>query len=225
MHTSQRDTDSSFLGLRGRWRIVAHLGICWAVLTGGALRVLAGDPTPPPLATPPPHDDRFTFAYETAVNFGINNPNHYVINPHILSLRWQPYHTEQFFHTDFTFARQFEINAVAVPFWHGPEQHYFGGGVGTRLVYGKTGSHFSVWFEGRLVVGAIDSSGPPYGQGEDLTFSPMGSGGVMYEVTGRQKISLGVLYEHFSNAGLSEPEKPNIGLNTIGPLFEWNISF
>ena len=44
-------------------------------------------------------------------------------------------------------------------------------------------------------------------------------------MTGRQKISLGVLYEHFSNAGLSEPEKPNIGLNTIGPLFEWNISF
>ena len=185
----------------------------------------AGDVPPAQLIVPEPRDDRFQFAYETAVCFDLNNPNHYVINPHLLILRWQPFHTEQFFHTSFTFTRQFEVNADLVPFWQGPEQHYFGGGVGVRLLYGRTGSHFSLFVEGRLAVGAIDSSGPPHGEGQDLTFNPMGDLGVMYEVTGRQKVSLGVLFSHFSNAGLSEPERPNIGINTLGPMLEWNISF
>jgi hypothetical protein len=39
------------------------------------------------------------------------------------------------------------------------------------------------------------------------------------------KVSLGALYEHFSNAGLSEPQVKNVGLNTIGPKFEFNYSF
>ncbi len=187
----------------------------------------AGEPPPPAPLTHAPNDDddRFEFAYESAVNFDLNNPNHYVINPHILLVRWQPYRTEPFFHTDFTFTRQFEINAEAVPFWRGPEQHYFGGGVGVRLVYGKTGSRFSLYLQGRLVVGAIDSSGPPYGEGQDLTFNPMGALGVIYQATKHQKVSLGVLYSHFSNAGLSEPERQNVGINTLGPVVEWSVSF
>ncbi len=64
-----------------------------------------------------------------------------------------------------------------------------------------------------------------YGQGEDLTFSPMVNGGVLYQVSPRQKIGLSLLYEHFSNAGLSEPEVRNEGLNTVGPMFEYNVSF
>ncbi len=186
----------------------------------------AGEPAPPaPLTHAPDDDNRFEFAYETGVNFDLNNPNHYVINPHVLLVRWQPYHTEQFFHTQFTFTRQFEVNAVAIPFWRGPEQHYFGGGVGVRLVYGKTGSRFSAFIQGRLAVGGIDSSGPPHGQGQDLAFSPMASLGVVFKATKYQKVSLGVQYVHFSNAGLSEPERPNIGINTLGPLFEWSVSF
>ena len=189
--------------------------------------VRAGDATPPAplIRAPDDNDNRFEFAYESAVNFDLNNPNHYVINPHIILVRWQPYHTEQFFHTDFTFTRQFEINAEAVPFWRGPEQHYFGGGVGVRLIYGKTGSKFSLYLQGRLAVGGIDSSGPPHGEGQDLTFNPMGALGVTYKASAFQKVSLGVLYSHFSNAGLSEPARPNIGINTLGPMVEWAISF
>ena len=191
------------------------------------LSVRAGAPaSPAPLThASDDEDDRFEFAYESAVTFDLNNPNHYITNPHILLVRWQPYHTEQFFHTNFTFTRQFEVNTMLIPFWHGPEQHYFGGGVGVRLIYGKTGSKFSMYLQGRLGVGAIDSSGPPHGEGQDLTFCPMGSIGVTYKASRYQKVSLGVLYEHFSNAGLSEPERPNIGINTLGPTVEWSISF
>ena len=187
----------------------------------------AGERTPPAPLTHAADDDdpRFEFAYESAVTFDLNNPNHYVTNPHLVLVRWQPYHTEQFFHTDFTFTRQFEVNAMAIPFWHGPEQHYFGGGVGVRLIYGKTGSKFSLYLQGRLDVGAIDSSGPPHGEGQDLTFCPQGAIGVTYRASKYQKVSLGVIYVHFSNAGLSEPERPNIGINTLGPMVEWSLGF
>ena len=173
----------------------------------------------------PPPDDRFQFSYETAINLGINNPNNYIINPQIFEVRFQPRKAEQFFHTPFTFSHQWEVTGVAVPFLQGPEHHYFGLGIGTRLVYTKPGSHWSIFVDGKFVAGFIDASGPPHGQGEDLTFSPMVNGGVLYEISPRQKIGLSLFYEHFSNAGLSEPEVRNEGLNTIGPMIEYNVSF
>ncbi len=183
----------------------------------------APSPTPAPLVAS--HEDRFQFAYETAVNFGINNPNDYIINPSFFSLRWQPRKTQQFFHTPFTFTQQFELTAAVVPFWRGAENYYFGAGVGTRLLYSMPGSRWSIFVGGRLYVGTTDSTGAPHGLGEDLTFSPTVSGGLLYQVSGKQRIGLSLLYEHFSNAGLSEPEVKNVGLNTVGPMLEWNYSF
>ena len=207
-----------------QWALYLLIFVAILVPCSGT-RLFAGPPPDKDVVAAPDLDDRFQFAYETAVNLGINNPNNYIINPQIFELRYQPFHTEQFFHTPFTFTRQWEIAAAAVPFLQGPEHHYFGFGVGTRLIYGKPGSHWSIFVDGKLLVGAIDSSGPPHGQGEDLTFSPMVNAGVLYEFTPRQKIGLSLLYEHFSNAGLSEPEVRNEGLNTVGPMLEYNVSF
>ena len=209
-----------------RWRALRLLILVAFLAAGPGPRLHAG-PIPPDktVEAAPERDDRFQFAYETAVNLGINNPNNYIINPQIFELRWQPWHAEQFFHTPFVFIRQWEVAAAAVPFLQGPEHHYFGIGVGTRLIYTKPGSHWSLFVDGKLLVGFIDASGPPYGQGEDLTFSPMVNGGVLYQVSPRQKIGLSLFYEHFSNAGLSEPEVHNEGLNTVGPMLEYNVSF
>ena len=141
-----------------------------------------------------------------AIREGRNNPNHYITTPEILSLRWQRKPPEQFFHTPFTFSQVWVLERRHRGFSHRPESHYFGLGLGPRIVLGKPGSHFSVYVDGRFAVGAIDSSGPPYGQGQDLTFSALVGTGVNYEVNRRTKVSLGFLYEHFSNGGLSEPE-------------------
>ncbi len=54
---------------------------------------------------------------------------------------------------------------------------------------------------------------------------PTVTGGVLYAVSPRQKIGLSLFYEHFSNAGMSEPERHNVGLNSVGPMFEYNVSF
>ena len=209
-----------------RLRVIC-LSFCLTFLTpcpGTFLR--AGPPTPDKdMVVSSDHDDRFQFAYETAINLGINNPNNYIINPQIFELRWQPWKAEQFFHTPFVFIRQWEVTGAAVPFLQGPEHHYFGLGIGTRLIYTRPGSHWSIFVDGKFIAGFIDSSGPPKGQGEDLTFSPMVNGGVLYQIDPRQKLGLSLLYEHFSNAGLSEPAVHNEGLNTVGPMLEYNVSF
>jgi hypothetical protein len=177
------------------------------------------------LPAPTPAWNRFDFAFETGVTFGIDNPNHYIVTPEILTLRWQPKPPEQFFHTPFTFSRQWTLSALSAAIPRGPEDYYFGLGVGVRAVYGKPGSHFSLYFDGRFVVGDTDSSGPPAGQGEDLTFSALVGSGVVYEVSHRIKVGVGFLYEHFSNGGLSEPQVKNVGLNTVGPKFEFSYAF
>jgi hypothetical protein len=206
-----------------------HAGLLACLLSGPVLR--AGEnpppaPTPPPVTPPPqPAWSRFEFAFETGVTFGIDNPNHYITTPQLLTLRWQPKPPEQFFHTPFTFSRQWLLSADFVAIPQGPEDHYFGLGVGVRAVMAKPGSRFSVYYEGRFVVGAIDSSGPPAGQGQDLTFSPLVDAGVQYEINRRIKVDVGFLYEHFSNGGLSEPQVHNVGLNTVGPKFEFSYSF
>jgi hypothetical protein len=201
------------------WLIVGLLALAAPASRAGE------NPPPVPLPPPAPAWNRFDFSFETGVTFGIDNPNHYITTPQILTLAWQPKPPEQFFHTPLTFSRQYLVSADAVAIPRGPEDHYFGLGVGVRAILAKPGTPFSVYFDGRFIVGAIDSSGPPAGQGQDLTFSPLVSAGVQYTITHRLKVGIGCIYEHFSNAGFSEPQVKNVGLNTVGPKFEFDYAF
>ena len=64
-----------------------------------------------------------------------------------------------------------------------------------------------------------------FGDGVDRSARARRMVGVQYQYTGQQSIHLGLLYQHFSNGGLSEPERPSIGPNTLGPLLGWDITF
>ncbi len=199
-------------------RLLAFGTVFWLV----AAR--AGE-APPPALTPAPGYEHWEVAEETGVMFGINNPNDYVTAPQLFSLRWQYQPAEQFFHTPFMLRWQFTFGLVIVPFATGPEEHYFALSVGRRMNFSKPGSRFGAYIEGRFSVGAIDSSGPPHGQGEDLPFNALVGAGATYEISHRMHVGLGLLYEHFSNGGLSEPESPNVGLNTVGPQLSLQYSF
>ena len=166
----------------------------------------------------------FTFAYETSINLGIDNPNNYIINPQIFEVRWRPFH-----------AKPVLQHAVRVR----PAVRVRGGGgrlparAGAPLfragASGRVGSTRNLAATGRFsstdgfTRGSSIPSGPPHGQGQDLTFMPTVTGGVLYAVSPRQKIGLSLFYEHFSNAGMSEPEAHNVGLNSVGPLIEYNV--
>jgi hypothetical protein len=214
----------NFPRLRFAWLVAGVLACSLCGSSGQASENPPAPPPPPPVPAPTPAYDHFALAFETGVTFGIDNPNHYIVTPQLLTLRWQPKPPEQFFHTPFTFSRQWTwtVEGAAIP--RGPENYYFGMGPGVRAVYSKPGSHFSLYFDGRFIVGDTDSSGPPSGQGEDLTFSALVGSGLEYEIKHRLKVGLGCLYEHFSNGGLSDPVK-NVGLNTVGPKFEFSYAF
>ena len=157
--------------------------------------------------------------------FGVNNFNDYQTLPQILSLRYQRHPPEQFFHTPLTFSQEWALSAVIVPFTHGLENHYFGIGLGPRLIFGLPDRRFSIYVDGRFVCGTIDSTGLPGGQGQDFTFSALSSLGVLYQVNSHTKVGAAFFYEHFSNGGLSEPEHPNVGLDTVGPSLSLSYSF
>ena len=76
-----------------------------------------------------------------------------------------------------------------------------------------------------LTVAAIDSRGVPQGQGQDFTITAIGRMSLNYDVSKRLTISGGALYQHFSNAGLSEPKMINTGLDTIGPTLSVGYRF
>ena len=195
----------------------------------------AGDAPPPKTVlrpTPGESWPRFEVAVETGLGFGLNNPGDYQTAPQLLTLRLAPF--RPFRLGDYRLLHQFSVNAAAVPFYHDrrdynddrhAESFYFGAGVGARLVLSKPRCPWELSVDGRFYVGDIDSQGPPFGQGQDLTFSAVVTGGVAYKVTPHLKVGASFMYEHFSNGALSEPEVPNIGLDTIGPLLSATLSF
>ncbi len=204
------------------------------VLASAPAAVRAGEASAKAVLHPAPREDwpRLEFTVESGLGFGLNNPGDYQTAPQLLTLRLAPF--PPFRLGDYRLLHQFSVNVAAVPFYHNrrnyrddghAETFYFGGGVGARLVLSKPGCPWELSVDGRFYVGDIDSQGPPFGQGQDLTFSAVVTGGVAYKVTPHFKVGAAFLYEHFSNGALSEPEVPNIGLDTIGPMLSATVSF
>jgi len=94
----------------------------------------------------PKNEPTWSFEAQTAVLFGVQNRNDYILAPQILSGWWRP----------------------ADPRW----------GV----------------------------------------FLAQGEGGLRAELTRSLSLQGGILYQHMSNAGLSEPEAPNVGLDAFAPF-------
>lgn len=221
----------------GRWAAGAGAlaALAWAAFGSiGAARAGEGVSDGSKTARAFPWEDwtRFELAFESGAGFGLNNPGDYQTLPQLLTLRWAPF--PPFRLGDYRLLHQFSANAAGVSFYHNrrdfndgrrAEKYYFGGGVGARLVLSKPGCPWELSVDGRFYVGDTDSHGPPFGQGQDLTFSAVVTAGVDYRFSPRAKVGVGFLYEHFSNAALSEPEVPNIGLDTIGPKLSFSYAF
>lgn len=201
--------------MRLKWILAGWL------ISGGA-SAWAGDP-PAPVIEPKPARD-LDVTYATGVLFGLNNRNNYVTMPNIITLRWFLLSSD-WFGGKLRAEQWLGVSLVGTAILRGPETHYFGIALasGTRLR--QPGSRWSLQFDAHGGVGAIDSRGVPQGQGQDFTITAIGRISVNYDVTRRVTISGGALYQHFSNAGLSEPKMRNTGLDTIGPAISVGYRF
>jgi lipid A 3-O-deacylase len=165
---------------------------------------------------------RFELALESGYLFGaINPPQDYQIGAEFLTarVRWGVVQRDVWFRG----YNQFYVSAIAEPIFRGIENHYFGFNLGMRYNFVRPGSRLVPYVSGGLGLGWIDSHPEiPGGQGQDFTFNILSAAGISYELNDHWKLNAGVLYQHLSNGGQTDP---NPSLNLFGPQVGVTYSF
>ncbi len=165
---------------------------------------------------------RFEIAAESGYLLGaFDNPNSYEIGAEFISgrVRWGLNDNKGWLRG----YNQFCITAMAEPIFRGVENHYFGVNFGARYNFVQPNSRLVPYFSGGLGLGWIDSHpNVPGAQGQDFTFNVLTAAGLSYQVTENWKISAGILYQHLSNGGQTDP---NPSLNLFGPQIGVSYSF
>ena len=149
------------------------------------------------------------------------NPNSYEVGAQFITarLRWGTIENDGWMRG----YNQVYFLAMAQPFFRGPENFYYGISAGLRYNFVQAGSRFIPYISGGVGLGWIDSHADVFGaQGQDFTFNILSAVGVSYRVNDKVKLSVGALYEHFSNAGQTSP---NPSLNLFGPQLGLTYSF
>lgn len=180
-------------------------------------------PVPQELSLDELDPPRFEFAVETAYLLSIiGNPNSYEIGAQFFTgrMRWGVNRNDG---SPFRGYNQVYLLAMAEPIFRGPENRYFGISVGFRHVFVRPGWKLQPYASGGVGAGFIDSTDVfRQGQGQDFTFNILTAVGVDYLVNDHLKFNIGALYQHLSNAGLTDP---NPSLNLIGPQIGATFSF
>jgi lipid A 3-O-deacylase len=164
----------------------------------------------------------FELAVESGYLFGaINPPQDYQIGAEFLTarVRWGVVQRDVWLRG----YNQFYVSAIAEPIFRGIENHYFGLNFGMRYNFVRPGSRLVPYVSGGLGLGWIDSHPEiPGGQGQDFTFNILSAAGISYELNDHWKLNAGVLYQHLSNGGQTDP---NPSLNLFGPQVGVTYSF
>jgi len=104
----------------------------------------------------------------------------------------------------------------------GPESYYVAlsaspsiewwNAAGTWSVYGGSGGGF----------GLVDAQGVPGGLGQELTLNWLIRGGIEHLISPHHRITAGIMYQHMSNGGMTDP---NPGIDALGFSFGYGWSF
>jgi opacity protein-like surface antigen len=165
---------------------------------------------------------RFEMSTETAYMLGIiGNPNSYEVGAQFITARWRfgPVYRDGFFRG----YNQFYVLTMAEPIFRGPENFYYGISLGLRYNFLHPDSRFTPYVSGGVGLGWIDSHADQFGaQGQDFTFNCLGALGISYRINDHWKASVGLVYQHLSNGGQTDP---NPSLNLLGPQIGATCSF
>ncbi|MGI8431008.1 MAG: acyloxyacyl hydrolase [Chthoniobacterales bacterium] len=165
----------------------------------------------------------FEFSAESAYLLSVaGNPNNYEIGAQFLTgrLRWGVNDNDESFFRGYN---QVYGLALVEPIFRGPENLYYGISLGLRHVFVRPNSRLQFYTSAGVGLGWIDSTDQfRQGQGQDFTFNILSAGGLEYRINDRFKVEAGVLYQHLSNAGQTDP---NPSLNLFGPQVGATFSF
>lgn len=164
---------------------------------------------------------RFELSTESAYILGcFGNPHAYEIAAQFVTarVRWGAVHNENSWLRGYN---QVYLLAMGEYFARGLENHYFGISAGLRYNFMRPGSRFTPYVSGGVGLGGVDATEErePGALGQNFTFNILSAAGVSYRINDQWQATGGILYEHLSNAGLSEPARPNSSLNAVGPQF------
>ena len=165
----------------------------------------------------------FEIAAETSYLWGsLANPNSYEVGAQFITARWRWGSIDK--DSWLRGYQQVYFLAMAQPFFRGPENYYFGISAGLRYNFvRRPGARLVPYISGGVGLGWIDSHADVFGaQGQDFTFNILTAAGVSYKINDNLKVTVGGLYEHFSNAGQTSP---NPSLNLFGPQVGVTYSF
>ncbi|MDR1144764.1 MAG: acyloxyacyl hydrolase [Verrucomicrobiales bacterium] len=116
----------------------------------------------------------------------------------------------------------------------GHEHRIIGVTFGPRYNFVQPGWKLVPFVEAGVGVGFIDSNpihGPgghndrPHGLGQDFNFTFTVALGTRYDINDTWYVRAAVFYQHFSNAGLSEPGRNNRAIDAVGPEFAVGANF
>lgn len=165
---------------------------------------------------------RFEVAFESGYLLGVfHNPDSYEIVPQFVTgrIRWGVVSEDTWFRG----FNQFCLTGLFEPIVRGVESRYLGVNFGDRYNLVRPNSRFAPYTFFGLGMGDIDSHPDLRGsQGQDFTFNILASVGVAYHIDDHWKIDAGILYQHLSNGGQTDP---NPSLNLLGPEVGVSYSF
>jgi hypothetical protein len=152
----------------------------------------------------------------------LGNPNNYEIGAEFITarLRWGVNRDDRSWFRGYN---QVYFLGMVEPIFRGPENHYFGISTGLRHVFIRPGWRVEPYISGGVGAGFIDSTDAfRNGQGQDFTFNILTAAGFDYRLDEHWKINAGILYQHLSNGGQTDP---NPSLNLLGPQVGATFSF
>jgi hypothetical protein len=169
------------------------------------------------------YENRLDLSLENAQMLDINNKNNYWTSPVLLTLQWQldDVGNEGWRRGNTSWLVSFEWNQVI----NGVEDRFAGLVFGPRYHFVQPGWKWVPYVDSRVGVAFCDSQDVYGAQGQDFCFTFMVGAGVRYLVSDRFDFSIGALYQHYSNADLSEPGRENFGLDLFGPHLSLNYRF
>ncbi len=109
------------------------------------------------------------------------------------------------------------VGGYFTPVLEGAENRFSGMLFGPRYNFVQPNWKFVPYIESRVGFAFTDSGTVSGAQGQDFCFTFVTATGVRYLIDDNWSISLAAMYQHISNGGLSEPQRPNNGLDSIGP--------
>ncbi len=171
------------------------------------------------------HENRMDWSIENAQLFKINSGPDYHLSPVMLTHRWQldDVGNDGWLRGNTEWA----TSAYVAPVIAGPESYFAGALFGPRYNFVQEGWNIVPYLDAKVGFLFTDSRGLAVkgSQGQDFAFTFTVGSGFRYIYDESWSFSIGVLYQHISNAGLSEPSVTNNGIDSIGPNISLNFSF